>query len=154
MGIFTNILKNLGLGGERARPAPDIRPLPPKSGTPAGPFPGGGTGGAGSQGAKPGATPAGTPAAPTPISEVDVVAQLEKRAAAHGEKLNWKTSIVDLMKLLDMDSSLAERKELAKELNAPAGVMDDSASMNMWLHKEVLKRIAANGGNVPASLLD
>ena len=84
----------------------------------------------------------------------DVVAQLEKRAAASSEKLNWKTSIVDLLKLLDIDSGLADRKELAKELGCPAALMDDSAQMNMWLHKEVLARIAANGGNVPANLLD
>jgi hypothetical protein len=150
MGIFANILEKLGIGSAKARErAQDIRPLPPRTvpvGTTSPNAPGG------PQAPKTtGATPAATPAA---ISEVDVVAQLEKRAAAHGEKLNWKTSIVDLMKLLDMDSSLAERKELAKELNAPADVMDDSAQMNMWLHKEVLKRIAANGGNVPANLLD
>jgi hypothetical protein len=151
MGIFANILGKLGLGHGTAHPVPDIRPLPPK---PAGTTTAGG-GGSGSQGTPtPTATPAAAPAKPTAISEVDVVAQLEKRAAAHGEKLNWKTSIVDLMKLLDMDSSLAERKELAKELGAPASVMDDSASMNVWLHKEVLKRIAANGGNVPANMLD
>jgi hypothetical protein len=153
MGIFANILEKLGIGSAKARErAQDIRPLPPRTvpvGTTSPNAPGG------PQAPKTtGATPAATPAAPTAISEVDVVAQLEKRAAAHGEKLNWKTSIVDLMKLLDMDSSLAERKELAKELNAPPDVMDDSASMNMWLHKEVLKRIAANGGNVPANLLD
>ena len=83
-----------------------------------------------------------------------MVAQLEKRAAANPQKLNWRTSIVDLLKLLDIDSSLDERKALAKELGAPMGVMSESAHMNMWLHKEVLKRIAANGGNVPANLLD
>ena len=86
--------------------------------------------------------------------EVDVVAQLEKRAAANSQKLNWRTSIVDLLKLLDIDSSLGERKALAKELGAPESVMGESAEMNIWLHKEVLKRIAANGGNVPANLLD
>jgi hypothetical protein len=85
---------------------------------------------------------------------VDVVSQLEKRAAANPQKLNWKTSIVDLLKLLDIDSSLESRKELAKELGAPAEVMGDSAKMNTWLHQMVLGRIAANGGNVPANLLD
>jgi hypothetical protein len=85
---------------------------------------------------------------------VDVVAQLEKKAAAHSEKLNWRTSIVDLLKLLDIDSSLSARKELATELGCPADLMTDSAQMNMWLHKTVLARIAANGGNVPADLLD
>src|SRR5688572_7298763 len=134
MGIFANILSKLGIGNDRARPAPDIRPLDPsKRGTGAGAGPGGG--GGGSVGGF-GSTPAGTK--PAAISEVDVVAQLEKRAAANSQKLNWRTSIVDLLKLLDIDSSLDERKELAKELGAPESVMSDSASMNMWLHKEVL----------------
>jgi len=85
---------------------------------------------------------------------VDVVAQLEQRAAATPQKLNWKTSIVDLLKLLDIDSSLTARKELATELGCPPELMGDSARMNMWLHKTVLARIAANGGNVPKELLD
>ena len=87
------------------------------------------------------------------ISEVDVVGKLNALAANNSEKLNWQTSIVDLMKLLGMDSSLAHRKELATELGCPANLMDDSASMNMWLHKPVLQQLAANGGNIPASLL-
>lgn len=85
---------------------------------------------------------------------VDVVAQLEERAAANSQKLNWKTSIVDLLKLLEIDSSFGARKELAKELNCPEENMGDSAKMNMWLHKTVLAQIAANGGNIPADLLD
>ena len=89
---------------------------------------------------------------PVGISEVDVVAKLE--GLAKGKDLNWKVSIVDLLKLLDIDSSREAREELAKELNAPADVTGDSARLNVWLHKEVLKRIAANGGNIPASLLD
>ncbi len=84
---------------------------------------------------------------------VDVVAQLEQRAAANPQKLNWRTSIVDLLKLLDIDSSFAARKELAAELNCPAELMSDSAQMNMWLHKTVLARIAENGGNIPDDLL-
>lgn len=88
------------------------------------------------------------------IPVVDVVAQLEKRAAANPQKLNWRTSIVDLLKLLDMDSSLEARKELAKELNCPQELMGNSADMNIWLHKTVLARIAENGGNVPAELTD
>ena len=87
------------------------------------------------------------------ISEVDVVGKLNALAANNSEKLNWQTSIVDLMKLLGMASSLAHRKELATELGCPANLMDDSASMNMWLHKTVLQQLAANGGNIPASLL-
>ena len=75
-------------------------------------------------------------------------------AKANPEKLNWKVSIVDLMKLLGMDSSLTARKELAAELGCPAEKMGDSAQMNMWLHKTVLQKVAANGGNVPAELLD
>jgi hypothetical protein len=86
------------------------------------------------------------------MSEVDVVKKLETLSAGKG--LNWKTSIVDLLKLLDIDSSREARTELAKELNAPADVMNDSARMNTWLHKEVLRRIAQNGGNIPKELLD
>jgi hypothetical protein len=87
------------------------------------------------------------------ISAVDVVAKMEALAAAHAEKLNWKVSIVDLMKLLGLESSLAVRKELAAELGCPAEKMADSAQMNMWLHKTVLQKLAENGGNIPASLL-
>ena len=79
---------------------------------------------------------------------------LEQKAAANPQKLNWRTSIVDLLKLLDMDSSLQARKELAKELYCPDEFMNDSAKMNVWLHKNVLAHIAANGGNVPKELLD
>jgi hypothetical protein len=93
-------------------------------------------------------------AAPVAISEVDVVANLEKMAAANPAQLNWKVSIVDLLKLLDLDSSFDSRKELATELGCPAEMMNDSAKMNTWLHKEVLRQIAANGGNIPKELLD
>jgi hypothetical protein len=85
---------------------------------------------------------------------VDIAAVLEQRAAANPQKLNWRTSIVDLMKLLDMDSSITARKALATELGCPADLMADSAKMNMWLHKTVLARVAANGGKVPQELLD
>jgi hypothetical protein len=108
---------------------------------------------------KPAASP--TPAAPTapaaapvtPMREVDVAAQLEQKAAANPQKLNWRTSIVDLLKLLDLDSSLGARKQLATELGCPANLMADSAQMNMWLHKAVMSRLAANGGKVPQELL-
>ena len=93
-------------------------------------------------------------AAPKAISEVDVVANLEKLAAASPVQLNWQVSIVDLLKLLDLDSSLTARKELAVELGCPADAMSDSARMNVWLHKTVLKQIAENGGNIPQNLLD
>jgi len=92
------------------------------------------------------------PAAPVAISVVDVVKHLEELAA--GKDLNWKVSIVDLLKILDIDSSREARNELATELGCPADMMHDSAKMNTWLHKEVLKKIAENGGNIPASLLD
>ncbi len=94
------------------------------------------------------------PGAPAAVPMVDVVAKLEKLAAETPEKLNWKTSIVDLMKLLGLDSSLKERKELAVELGCPADKMADSAAMNVWLHKAVLQKIAASGGNIPKELLD
>ena len=101
-------------------------------------------------GAGPATTTAQAPAAKT----VDVTAMLEQKAAASSEKLNWRTSIVDLLKLLDIDSSLQARKELATELGCPANLMADSAQMNTWLHKAVMQKLAANGGKVPAELLD
>lgn len=148
MGMFSRILAKLGLGDKKANAAPP--PQAPAATTP-------------TPAAKPAPTPVpapGTPAptpaastAPKPISEVDVVAKLEKLASENPEKLNWKVSIVDLMKLLDLDSSLAARKELATELGAPADKMSDSAQMNMWLHKTVLRKLAENGGNIPKELL-
>ncbi|MGI9114379.1 MAG: DUF3597 domain-containing protein [Chthoniobacterales bacterium] len=83
---------------------------------------------------------------------VDVAAVLDSMAAKNSEKLDWKHSIVDLMKLVGMDSSLSSRKQLATELHY-TGDQNDSASMNIWLHKEVLKKLAANGGKVPPELL-
>ena len=92
-------------------------------------------------------------AAVTPMSQVDVVSKLEGLAAANAQKLNWKTSIVDLLKLLSLDSSFEARKGLATELGCPADKMGDSAQMNMWLHKTVLQKLAQNGGNIPKELL-
>jgi hypothetical protein len=86
-----------------------------------------------------------------PAQAVDVEAVLNERASANKQKLNWRTSIVDLMKLLNLDSSLASRKELAKELGY-TGSTDDSATMNIWLHKQVMRKLAENGGKVPADL--
>ncbi|PYF03917.1 uncharacterized protein DUF3597 [Rhodopseudomonas faecalis] len=80
---------------------------------------------------------------------VDVGAILDRAVAAKGEKLEWRTSIVDLMKALDIDSSLAARKELAKELGY-SGDTSDSATMNIWLHKQVIAKLVANGGKLPA----
>jgi hypothetical protein len=84
---------------------------------------------------------------------VDVEAILNRMASENKQKLDWRHSIVDLMKLLGMDSSLANRKELAAELNY-TGDTNDSAAMNMWLHKQVMRKLAENGGRVPADLLD
>lgn len=96
----------------------------------------------------------GTQTAPVAsLTETDVEAVLNGMAAKQSQTLNWKTSIVDLMKLLDIDSSLQSRKELAQELHY-SGDMNDSAAMNIWLHKQVMARFAENGGKVPASLLD
>ena len=92
--------------------------------------------------------------APAAISVVDVETKLEGLAASSAEKLNWKVSIVDLLKLLGLDSSLTARKELATELGCPAQAMGDSAQMNIWLHKTVLQKLAQNGGNIPQELLN
>jgi hypothetical protein len=125
MGIFSSIMAKLGFGDDKVA---EVAAAP--------------------------AAPAAVAApAVVAISAVDVVAKMEALAAAHAEKLNWKVSIVDLMKLLGLESSLAVRKELAAELGCPAEKMADSAQMNMWLHKTVLQKLAENGGNIPASLL-
>jgi len=87
----------------------------------------------------------------SPISIVDVEAVLTKLSASNSQKLDWRKSIVDLMKLLDLDSSLAARKELAHELKY-TGDTNDSASMNIWLHKQVMQKLAESGGKVPDSL--
>jgi len=129
MGLFNTILTKLGIRKEEApAAAPAAAPAD--------------------------AAPAAlAPVDPAPIEAVDVVTQLEALAETSSEKLNWKTSIVDLLKLLSLDSSLTSRKELATELGCPADKMGDSAQMNMWLHKTVLQKLAENGGNIPAELL-
>lgn len=133
MGLFSTILEKLGFGAKPAAAA-----APPPSAAPA-----------------PTTAPSAPaqPAVPKAISVVDVVGKLEGLAAKSTQKLNWKTSIVDLMKLLGLDSSLTARKELATELGCPADKMGDSAQMNIWLHKTVLQKLAANGGNIPKELL-
>ena len=100
------------------------------------------TGGGGGAAAAPASAPAQT---------VDVAPILDKAVAAKREKLEWRTSIVDLMKALDIDSSFAARKELAKELGY-SGDTNDSASMNVWLHKQVMAKLAANGGKLPPEI--
>jgi hypothetical protein len=134
MGLFSSILEKLGFGqkAEASKPAP-AEPTPTPSPAPE-------------------AAPVETPRV-VAISEVDVVAELDGLVASNPQKLNWKTSIVDLLKLLDLDSSLESRKELATELGCPKEKMGDSAQMNMWLHKTVLQKLADNGGNIPKELL-
>ena len=102
--------------------------------------------------ARPAPAPAAA-AAPAPAQPVDVEAVLNELAENNPQKLNWRTSIVDLMKLLDLDSSLSARKELAAELGYK-GDTGDSAAMNIWLHKQVMQKLAQNGGKVPADLKD
>lgn len=101
----------------------------------------------------PSATPAAAPAAPAPsvIQDVDVAGILDFMNEQRSQKLNWRTSIVDLMKLVGLESSLAERKELADELGY-TGDKSDSASMNIWLHKQVIQKIRDNGGQLPSDL--
>ena len=132
MSLFGSILEKLGFTrpAVQAAPAPQAAPA-----APAAPV-----------------TPA-APTAPAAIPVVDVMAKLEGLAAANPQKLNWKVSIVDLMKLLNLDGSLAARKELATELGCPTDKMGDSAQMNVWLHKTVLQKLADNGGNIPKELL-
>ena len=132
MSIFASILSKLGFGSAQAA-TPAAPAATPTAAAPA--------------------APPTAPAAPAAISVVDVVGQLEALAAKNPEKLNWRVSIVDLMKLLGLDSSFGARKQLATELGCPADKMADSAQMNMWLHQTVLQKLAANGGNVPKELL-
>jgi hypothetical protein len=91
-------------------------------------------------------------AAPTATAVVDIEAVLEDLAKKNPQKLNWRTSIVDLMKLVGIDSSLTQRTALAKELGY-TGSTEDTASMNLWLHQQVLRKLAENGGKVPPELL-
>jgi hypothetical protein len=150
MGFFSKIMDKLGFDAGAGKVEEMLRtPNPPVQ-------PNTQVAGAGPAANSPMAAAAGKPggqAAPAG-QQVDIAAQLEQKAASSGQKLNWRTSIVDLLKLLDIDSSLTARKELATELGAPASVMDDSAQMNVWLHKAVMQKLAANGGKVPAELLD
>jgi hypothetical protein len=102
-------------------------------------------------GAAPAAGAGSAAPAAAPAQTVDVAPILDKAVAAKKEKLEWRTSIVDLMKALDIDSSLAARKELAKELGY-SGDTNDSATMNIWLHKQVMAKLAANGGKLPPEI--
>jgi Domain of unknown function (DUF3597) len=127
MSFFSSILSKLGIGSAKAAEVEtQLQPKPPT----------------------------GVAPAAAAIGEVDVVAKLEGMAASYPERLNWKTSIVDMLKLLGLDSSLSARKGLATELGCPAEKMGDSAQMNIWLHKTVLQKLAQNGGKIPQELLD
>lgn len=130
MSLFNSILSKFGFATANANPIADASaPAPdPQAGADVG--------------------------SPAPMGSVDIADKMEQLAAANAEKLDWRNSIVDLLKLLGIDSSLAARKELAIELACPADKLADSGSMNTWLHKAVLQKLAANGGVVPAELLD
>lgn len=130
MGIFSNIYNKIFHHASDAAPA-----ATPAAATdaPAAPAP----------------AAAAAPAVAVPVVDVEVV--LVDLASKNAETLNWRTSIVDLMKLLQLDSSLASRKELAQELHF-TGDTNDSASMNIWLHRQVMIKLAENGGKVPEEL--
>lgn len=137
MSIFSKIMDAISWKGTRPTQTGQT-PRPTTAPAPAAPTP----------------TPAAAPApaqAPAPASQFDVEANLSEMA--QGKDLNWRTSIVDLMKLLGIDSSLANRKELAQELGY-TGALDGSAEMNIWLHKAVMRELEKNGGTVPASMKD
>jgi 3-oxoacyl-ACP reductase-like protein len=143
MSIFTKI-KNVVLGRPIDSPADGVLPTQAPA-APAAPTASQATATAPAQ-------PQPQPA-PQPVAEVDVIEVLSARAAAQSQELNWRTSIVDLMKLLDIDSSLENRRALAQELGY-TGDTGDTATMNMWLHRQVMRELAANGGRVPAELTD
>ena len=148
MSIFSTILQKLGIQKPTASMAPTMPASAAKPSSPApmsspaaAPMP---------QAAAPAAAPAPKPA---PMAMVDVVSKLDKMAGDN-PGLDWKVSIVDMLKLLGMDSSLTARKELATELGCPTELIGgDYAKMNVWLHQTVLQKIAENGGNIPQSLL-
>jgi hypothetical protein len=138
MSIFSKIMDAISWKGTRPtqtgqtpKHAPTATPAAPSPSTPA-----------------PAPAPTATAA---PVSQFDVEANLAEMA--QGKDLNWRSSIVDLMKLLGIDSSLANRKELAQELGY-TGALDGSAEMNIWLHKATMRKLAQNGGKVPAAMLD
>jgi hypothetical protein len=149
MSIFNTILQKLGLQkpaatAAKTAPTSPVKPAMAPAGHPQ----------STAFGPEKSAAPIG-PIGPKPaaMAMVDVVSKLTGLAAKNPEHLDWKVSIVDLLKLLGIDSSFNARKELAVELGCPASEMSDSAKMNIWLHKTVLQKIAENGGNIPQSLL-
>ena len=145
MSIFSTILEKLGIqkpAGPTATAAPVATSKPTTPAAASTPAVSHGTA----------YEPPGLSATPAAIPVVDVMTKLDN-LAGKGSGLDWKVSIVDLLKLLGMDSSFEARKALATELNCPADLMGDSAKMNVWLHKTVLQKIAENGGNIPQNLL-
>ncbi len=153
MGIFSSIKEKLfgkAHAAETVETAAAPAPAAPEAAKPV-------TAGAAAAPA-PGAQPAATstsvaPSAPASTAPVDVAAIMDEAVKKNGQKLDWRHSIVDMMKALDLDSSLAARKELAQELHY-TGDTNDSATMNVWLQKALMKALADNGGKVPAELLD
>jgi hypothetical protein len=134
MSILGNILGKI-FNRDKDKPAPGAPQQPAPTSTPV----------------QAPSTPAAATPAPQAAQPVDVAGILDFKNSVRDEKLNWQTSIVDLMKLLGMESSLAERKELADELGY-TGDKSDSASMNIWLHKQVLQKIVDNGGQLPRDM--
>ncbi len=149
MGIFDRIKNAIWGEAEAAEPATAPASTPsadaPPASSPASTTP------APSAPATPAPSAGATPAAPAGNAPVDIGAVLDNAVSKSGQQLNWRTSIVDLMKALGLDSSLSSRKELAQELGY-TGDMNDSATMNMWLHKQVIQKLKDNGGKVPADL--
>jgi hypothetical protein len=131
MSIFGDIVNKLFGKAKPDQPAPAVEPTPDP---------------AAAQAAAPAAT-----AAPAPLADVDIAVVMDQFVSESGQTLNWRTSIVDTLKALGVDSSLDHRKQLAKELKY-TGDTNDSASMNVWLHKQVMVALAANGGKLPPDL--
>ena len=139
MSIFDSI-KNVIFGHGHTSAAPPVSPAPTAAKPPASNVP-----------PQQRTAPTPAPAAPTPAAPVDIEAALDGMNGKNAQHLNWRTSIVDLMKLVGLDSSFQNRSALAKELGY-TGDPGDSAAMNIWLHKQVMKKLADNGGKLPASL--
>ena len=131
MSIFGDIVNKLFGKAKPDQPAPAVEPTPDP---------------AAAQAAAPAAAPA-----PAPLADVDVAVVMDQFVSESGQTLNWRTSIVDTLKALGVDSSLDHRKQLAQELKY-SGDTNDSASMNIWLHKQVMQALAANGGKLPPDL--
>jgi hypothetical protein len=150
MSVFGNILNKIFRRGGDSAPSAAGDPVPAQAPSVSDSDPSGTQAAAGGVSTENTSAGQAVAAAPQPV---DVEAVLNDLASKNPQKLNWRTSIVDLMKLLDLDSGLGARKELATELGY-TGAKDGSAEMNMWLHRQVMNKLAANGGKVPADLKD